>query len=103
MTAQNSSYNFDADVNRDGVINSQDLMIAKQDLGASTKVSPVVSVNLDPASNPAANRTVPLQHGSLRRNGHAKLDRDFHRPEWRIHDDRPRPIRPVRTASLFRS
>ena len=60
MTAQNSSYNFDADVNRDGVINSQDVKIAEQDLGASTQVSPVVSVNLDPASNPAADRTVPF-------------------------------------------
>lgn len=59
MTAENSAYNFDADVNRDGIINGQDVKIAEQDLGASTKISPVVSVNLDPASNPAANRTVP--------------------------------------------
>jgi hypothetical protein len=60
MTAENSKYNFDADVNRDGVINGQDLAIAKEDLGASTLISPVVSVNLDPASNPAADRTVPF-------------------------------------------
>jgi hypothetical protein len=60
MTAQNSSYNFDSDVNRDGIINKKDLMLAKKDLGASTIVSPVVSVNLDPASNPAATRTVPF-------------------------------------------
>jgi len=59
MTAQNSNYNFDADVNRDGIINSQDVKIAREDLGASTTISPVVSVNLDPASNPAANRTTP--------------------------------------------
>ena len=59
MTAQNSAYNFDEDVNRDGVINGQDVKIAQEDLGASTKISPVVSVNLDPASNPAADRTVP--------------------------------------------
>ncbi len=59
MTAQNANYSFDADVNRDGVINSQDVKIAKEDLGASTTVSPVVSVNLDPASDPAANRTTP--------------------------------------------
>jgi hypothetical protein len=58
-TAQSSSYSFDADVNRDGVINSTDMQIAKEDLGASTTVSPVISVNLDPASNPAANRTTP--------------------------------------------
>jgi hypothetical protein len=59
LTAVNSSYNFDADVNRDGVINSQDVKIAKENLGVSTKVSPVISVNLDPASNPAANRKTP--------------------------------------------
>jgi hypothetical protein len=59
LTSQSSKYIFDADVNRNGVINSQDLAIAKQDLGASTTISPVISVNLDPASNPAANRTVP--------------------------------------------
>ena len=60
MTAQNSNYAFDADVNRDGVINGQDLQLAKKALGESTAVSPVVSVNLDPASNPAADRTVPF-------------------------------------------
>jgi hypothetical protein len=59
MTAENANYNFDADVNRDGIINGQDLAIAKEDTGASTQVSPVVSVNLDPASNPAADRTTP--------------------------------------------
>jgi hypothetical protein len=59
ITAINQSYSFDADVNRDGVVNHQDYMLAKQDLGASTKVSPVASVNLDPASDPAANRTTP--------------------------------------------
>ncbi len=57
MTAENSNYNFDADVNRDGIINHQDYMLAKQDLGSTTKVSPVISVNLDPASDPAADRT----------------------------------------------
>ena len=60
MTAENSNYNFNADVNRDGVINSQDLKVAKENLGVTTKVSPVVSVNLDPASDPAANRTTPF-------------------------------------------
>jgi hypothetical protein len=57
--ASDSKYNFEADVNRDGVINGQDLKIAKENLGASTTVSPVVSVNLDPASDPAANRLSP--------------------------------------------
>jgi hypothetical protein len=60
LTAKNANYTFDADVNRDGVINSTDLKIARENLGVSTKVSLVVSVNLDPASNPAANRTVPF-------------------------------------------
>jgi Dockerin type I domain len=59
MTAANSKYNFDADVNRDGVINATDVAIAKKDLGVTTKVSPVVSVNLDPASDPALNNTTP--------------------------------------------
>jgi hypothetical protein len=59
-TAADSKYSFEADVNRDGVINAQDLMIAKENLGASTKVSPVVSVNLDPASDPAADRKSPF-------------------------------------------
>jgi hypothetical protein len=60
LTAMNSKYSFDADVNRDGVINHQDYEDAKKDLGASTLVSPVVSVNLDPASDPAADRTTPF-------------------------------------------
>jgi Dockerin type I domain len=60
LTAESSNYNFDADVNRDGVINGQDLSLAKKAIGESTAVSPVVSVNLNPASNPAANRTVPF-------------------------------------------
>lgn len=59
LTAENASYNFDADVNRDGVINSQDIKLAKEALGESTKVSPVISVNLDPASDPAGNNTTP--------------------------------------------
>jgi len=57
--ATNSKYQFAADADRDGIINAQDLKIAQENLGASTKVSPVVSVNLDPASDPAANRTSP--------------------------------------------
>ncbi len=57
LTASNSKYTFDADTNRDGTINGTDVKIARENLGTSTKVSPVVSVNLDPASDPAANRT----------------------------------------------
>lgn len=44
-------YAFDADANRDGKIDVRDLRIASQNLGASTIVSPVASVNLDPASD----------------------------------------------------
>ena len=58
--ATNSNYNFDADVNRDGIINNQDVRLAKKNLGASTTVSPVVSVNLDPASDPTSDRTTPF-------------------------------------------
>jgi hypothetical protein len=59
ITAVSSNYSFDADVDRNGIINSHDLMVAKENLGASTKISPVISVNLDPASDPAANRSSP--------------------------------------------
>jgi hypothetical protein len=55
--ATNKNYNFDADINRDGIINRMDLRLAQENLGASTKASPVVSVNLDPASDPALNGT----------------------------------------------
>jgi hypothetical protein len=57
--ATNSNYSFDADVNRDGIINGQDVRLVQQNLGASTKASPVISVNLDPASDPASDRTTP--------------------------------------------
>ncbi|APW59132.1 dockerin type I domain-containing protein [Paludisphaera borealis] len=46
-----SKYTFDADANRDGKINSADLRIATQNLGAKTTISPVVNVNLDPATD----------------------------------------------------
>ncbi len=59
VMSTSSNYNFDADANRNGVINRQDLRIAQMNLGASTTVSPVLSVNLDPASDPAMNRTTP--------------------------------------------
>ncbi len=57
--ANDCKYQFEADPNRDGIINGQDLKIAQQNVGAATKVSPVISVNLDPASDPAADRTSP--------------------------------------------
>ena len=45
-----STYNFEADANRDGIINGVDLKIAKANLGAKTTVEPTVSANIDPAS-----------------------------------------------------
>ena len=49
-SATSSNYSFDADVNRNGIINNQDVKLAEKNLGAATQISPVVSVNLDPAS-----------------------------------------------------
>ena len=42
-------YSFDADTNRDGMINKQDLTIATKNLGVSTTVSPVISANVSPS------------------------------------------------------
>ena len=86
--ATNAKYVFDADVNRDGVINNTDLQIARENLGVTTKVSPVVSVNLDPASDPAANRTTTLQHGPFRRHDHAGCVGQIPRSVRRRHHDR---------------
>lgn len=46
--AGDSRYSFDADANRDGRIGMIDLAYAKQNLGVSTNVSPMVSANLQP-------------------------------------------------------
>ncbi len=51
-----SKYNFDADVNRDGIIAPADLAFAAMNVGASTKISPIVSVNLNPADDPLNDR-----------------------------------------------
>jgi hypothetical protein len=50
-TASSSKYTFDADANRDGKINALDIRMATQNLGAKTTVSPVVNVDLDPATD----------------------------------------------------
>jgi len=44
-------YNFEADADRDGRINSNDLQITQHNQGVKTTVSPIVSANLDPASD----------------------------------------------------
>jgi len=50
-TSSDEAYSFDADVNRDGKIDMRDIRIAGQNVGAKTIISPVASVNLDPASD----------------------------------------------------
>lgn len=45
-----TSYNFDADANRDGRINRADVSIARRNLDARTTISPVVTADLDPAT-----------------------------------------------------
>ncbi len=49
--AGDARYNFEADANRDGKIDSKDLALAKQNLGVQTKIQPSVTANLDPASD----------------------------------------------------
>lgn len=46
-----SAYQFDADANRDGRIDRTDLMLTLWNRGAATTISPVLSANLDPASD----------------------------------------------------
>ena len=46
-----AKYNFAADANRDGVINRADLSITQRNLGAGTTITPVISANLDPATD----------------------------------------------------
>lgn len=50
-TTTDDGYSFDADANRDGKIDVKDLRIASQNLGVKTTISPVVNVNLDPATD----------------------------------------------------
>ncbi|WP_165248172.1 Ig-like domain-containing protein [Paludisphaera soli] len=50
-SSTDDGYEFDADANRDGKIDMRDLRMAGQNVGAKTIISPVTSVNLDPASD----------------------------------------------------
>jgi hypothetical protein len=45
------TYNFDADVNRDGRIGPIDLAVARENLGVRTNVLPIVTADLSPASD----------------------------------------------------
>src|SRR5271157_1459319 len=56
VTASSSNYSFDANVTRNGRISPADLAFAAMNLGASTKISPVISVNLNPANDPSNDR-----------------------------------------------
>ena len=103
MTATNSNYSFDADVNRDGIINKQDVKLAKEDLGASTQVSPVVSVNLNPASDPAGTAPTPYSTVHFAGDGHPGATVTFVQHQPTVPRPRRRPIPPGPTASWCRS
>jgi hypothetical protein len=49
--AGDSKYSFDADANRDGRIGRIDIAYTQQNQGVKTLVTPVVTANLDPASD----------------------------------------------------
>lgn len=49
--AGQSNYSFSADANRDGRIGFIDLAFARQNMGVSTNVSPVISANLQTTAN----------------------------------------------------
>ena len=53
-----STYAFDADANRDGKISLADAQIASMNLGAKTTVSPIITVNLDPADSGSLNSRI---------------------------------------------
>lgn len=72
-TTTDDGYSFDADTNRDGQINVMDLRVASQNLGARTTISPVVNVNLDPATDgPMQSRIT--NHRVVRFNGATSPD-----------------------------
>lgn len=51
VSVSTSTYDFDADANRDGLINRVDLKYTRVNRGARTTISPVLTANLDPASD----------------------------------------------------
>jgi hypothetical protein len=50
-TTKSSNYSFDADANRDGRIGKIDVSYAMQNLGVTTTVTPLVTAQMDPASD----------------------------------------------------
>jgi len=57
-SSTSSNYTFDADANRGGKISLVDAQIASMNLGAKTTVSPVITVNLDPATDGPLNSRI---------------------------------------------
>jgi hypothetical protein len=57
-TPTSSKYSFDADVNRDGKIAPSDLAFAAMNVGAKTTISPIATVNLDPATDGPLNTRI---------------------------------------------
>lgn len=56
-----SKYNFNADSNRDGVIDNSDLKLAQQNMGVLVKVNPVITARLDPTSDTGASDRITDQ------------------------------------------
>jgi len=54
-------YNFNADSNRDGVIDNTDVKLAQQNMGVAVKVNPVITARLDPASDTGASDRITDQ------------------------------------------
>lgn len=57
-TSSASNYAFDADSNRDGKISLADAQLTSMNLGAKTTVSPIIYVNLDPATDGPLNSRI---------------------------------------------
>jgi hypothetical protein len=65
-----TKYNFEADSNRDGRIGPSDLTTARRNLGVKTTISPVVTANLDPATDTGASDRITASP-TVRINGQA--------------------------------
>lgn len=64
--ADDTKYQFDADANRDGRINSTDMMLAQKNLGAKTTIMPLITADLDAASDTGtADRITAIQNVTL--------------------------------------
>jgi hypothetical protein len=59
-------YNFNADSNRDGVIDNTDVKLAQQNMGVAVKVNPVITARLDPANDTGAADRITDQRNVIR-------------------------------------